>query len=25
LETEEAVKKGHWQTQPDTPEDLRAK
>jgi maleylacetoacetate isomerase len=25
LEMEEAVKKGHWQTQPDTPEDLRAK
>ncbi|CEO60724.1 Putative Maleylacetoacetate isomerase MaiA [Penicillium brasilianum] len=25
LEQEEAVRKGHWQTQPDTPEDLRAK
>lgn len=25
LEKEEAVKKGHWQTQPDTPEELRAK
>ncbi|EPS33946.1 Maleylacetoacetate isomerase [Penicillium oxalicum] len=25
LEMEEAVQKGHWQTQPDTPEDLRAK
>lgn len=25
LEMEEAVKKGHWQTQLDTPEDLRAK
>lgn len=25
LEMEEAVKKGHWQSQPDTPEDLRAK
>ncbi|OQD74107.1 hypothetical protein PENDEC_c012G06319 [Penicillium decumbens] len=25
LEKEEAVQKGHWQTQPDTPEELRAK
>ncbi|KAJ5646279.1 Maleylacetoacetate isomerase [Penicillium lividum] len=25
LEMEEAVRKGHWQTQPDTPEDLRMK
>lgn len=25
LQMEEAVKKGHWQTQPDTPEELRAK
>ncbi|KAJ5125840.1 hypothetical protein N7448_005155 [Penicillium atrosanguineum] len=25
LEKEEAVKKGHWQTQPDTPEELRVK
>lgn len=25
LEMEEAVRKGHWQTQPDTPEELRAK
>lgn len=25
LENEDAVKKGHWTTQPDTPEDLRAK
>ncbi|KAJ6164021.1 hypothetical protein N7470_002693 [Penicillium chermesinum] len=24
LEKEEAVNKGHWKTQPDTPEDLRA-
>lgn len=25
LEKEEAVQKGHWRTQPDTPEDLRVK
>ncbi|KAJ5495781.1 Maleylacetoacetate isomerase [Penicillium diatomitis] len=25
LEKEDAVQKGHWQTQPDTPEELRAK
>jgi maleylacetoacetate isomerase len=25
LEEEDAVKKGHWQAQPDTPEELRAK
>ena len=25
LEKEEAVRKGHWQNQPDTPEELRAK
>ncbi|KAJ5168666.1 Maleylacetoacetate isomerase [Penicillium canariense] len=25
MEREEAVQKGHWQTQPDTPDELRAK